>query len=81
MKTYLLTYKVTSLISFSSVARFASAHHHTEGKFIFHFTFSILNTRLDMKAWIQAFSIETGLFAGTISVSDAPWLLYHRLRY
>ena len=29
--TLLLTYQVASLISFSSVTRFASAHHNTEG--------------------------------------------------
>ena len=71
----LLTNKFTSLISFPSVTWFASAHHDSKRKLIFDCTFSILNTRLDMQTWIQAFAIETSLFARTITISNAPWLL------
>ena len=79
MKKNELTYQLAMFISLSSVSRFASAHHDTEWKFVFHGTFCILDTWLNMQAWVQAFAIKTGLLARTITISVTSWFLNYWL--
>lgn len=69
----LLTYQFTSFISLPGISGFASANHNSKWELILHSTFSILDTRLDVQAGVQAFSIKASFLARTITVSVTSW--------